>query len=222
MHPYTQPLIEAFEAEANPANAGPMKRYMKDRFEFYGIKTPQRREIFRAFLKHYGLPHISQLEDVVKDLWSQPYRECHYCAVEIFRKFQKQLQPGHVALMEELTTTNSWWDTVDTIAAHLAGPLFKKHPELIPEHAERWINSDNFWLQRVAILYQLGYKKDTDAERLFRYCRMRAGSKEFFIRKGIGWALRQYAYTDPQAVQRFVAETPLHSLSQREAMKHLG
>lgn len=221
MHPYLQPLITTLEAAADPALATPMSKYMKNRFEFYGIKTPQRRDIFKTFIKTHGLPPMDELEDIVEELWGQPYRECHYCAVELLRKCEKQLKPVHLPLIEEMITTNSWWDTVDTIAAHLGGPLFKKHPELIPLHADRWINSDNFWLQRTAILYQLAYKRDTDAERLFSYCKQRASSKEFFIRKGIGWALRQYAYTNPQAVKQFVVETPLHSLSQREALKNL-
>ncbi len=216
---YIQPLIEAFEAADNSANAVPMKKYMKDHFEFYGIKSPQRREIFKNFLKQHGLPPIDELEEVVEALYDQPYRECHYAAIEIFQKFQKQFNPQHLALMEELTITHSWWDTVDVIAGHLVGPFFKKYPDLIPEHTERWINGDNFWLQRVAILYQLGYKQQTDAERLFRFARLRAGSKEFFIRKGIGWALRQYSYHNPEAVRQFVTDTPLHSLTKREALK---
>lgn len=196
-----------------------MERYMKNRFEFYGIKTPQRREILRLFLKENGLPHINQLEDVVEALYDQPRRECHYAALEIFQKLRKQFNPQHLALIEELTITHSWWDTVDVIAAHLAGPFFKKYPELLPEYTERWIASENIWLQRVAILYQLGYKAETDQKRLFRFAEMRAGSKEFFIRKGIGWALRQYSYQNPDAVRQFVANTPLHSLTKREALK---
>ena len=222
MHPYIQPLLNAFEIAANPANAEPMQRYMKDRFEFYGIKTPQRREILRQFIKTHGLPPIEELEDVMEALYDQPHRECHYAALEICQKFQKQFKPQHLSLIEELTITNSWWDTVDVIAAHLAGPFFKKYPELIPEHTERWINSDNFWLQRVAILYQLGYKAKTDQERLFRFASLRADSKEFFIRKGIGWALRQYSYYNPEAVKQFVATTPLHPLSMREALKGIN
>lgn len=219
---YIQPLLNAFEAAANPTLAEPMKKYMKGRFEFYGIKAPQRREIFKNFLKEYGLPPVAELEDVVEALWEQPYRECHYAAVEIFQKFQKQFPPHQIALMEELIATNSWWDTVDVIAAHLVGPFFRKYPDLIASNTERWINCDNLWLQRTAIIYQLSYKGQTDSEQLFRFARQRASSKEFFIRKSIGWALRQYSYHNPEAVRQFVEETPLHPLSKREALKGIA
>jgi 3-methyladenine DNA glycosylase AlkD len=221
MHPYLQPLISALDAAANPTQAGPMEKYMKNHFVFYGIKSPQRKEIFKAFIKEYGLPPIDELEDIIEALWEMPYRECHYVAIDLLEKMLNKLDPKHLPILEEMLTANSWWDTVDTIASHLIGGLLKKHHELIPENTERWINSDNFWLQRVAIIYQLGYKNDTDAKRLFRYCKMRAGSKEFFIRKGIGWALRQYSYTNPNAVIQFVAQNDLSPLSQREALKGL-
>jgi 3-methyladenine DNA glycosylase AlkD len=221
MHPYLQPLIASLEAAANPTLAGPMEKYMKNHFTYYGIKSPQRKEIFRAFIKAYGLPPVAALEDIIEALWEMPYRECHYVAIDLLDKMQKKLEPKHLPMLEEMLTTNSWWDTVDILASHQIGGLLKKYPELIPENTERWINSDNFWLQRVAIIYQLGYKNDTDAERLFRYCKMRAGSKEFFIRKGIGWALRQYSYTNPNAVIQFVAQNDLSPLSQREALKGL-
>ncbi len=222
MHSYLQPLIASLEAAANPALAGPMEKYMKNLFVFYGIKSPQRKEIFKAFVKEYGLPPIDELEDTINALWDMPYRECHYVAIDLLEKMPKKLEPKHLPMLEEMLTTHSWWDTVDLIASHQIGGLLKKYPELMPENTQRWINSDNFWLQRAAILYQLGYHKDTDAERLFRYCRLRAISKEFFIRKGIGWALRQYSYTNPDAVLQFVAENNLSPLSKREALKGIN
>lgn len=222
MHPYIKPLLSAFEAAANPTLAGPMEAYMKNRVVFFGIKSPERKAIFKAFVKKHGLPSIDELEDIIESLWEQPYRECHYAAVDLLDKMQKELEPKHLPMLEELILTNSWWDTIDMIASHQIGGLLKKHPELIPANTERWIQSDNFWLQRVAIIYQLGYKQDTDAEHLFRFCKLRSGSKEFFIRKGIGWALRQYSYANPEAVKQFVAAHELSPLSQREALKGLN
>ncbi len=222
MHSYIKPLISSLAAAANPTVAGPMEAYMKNRFVFYGIKSPERKAIFKTFVKTNGLPAIDELEDVIESLWEQPYRECHYCTLELLDKMQKHLEPKHLPMLEELIITNSWWDTIDMIASHQIGGLLKKYPELITDNTERWIQSDNFWLQRLAIIYQLGYKKDTDAERLFRYCTLQAGSKEFFVRKAIGWALRQYAYTNPIAVKQFVANTNLSPLSQREALKGLN
>lgn len=222
MHPYLQPLISALVAAANPNMAGPMEKYMKNHFSYYGIKSPRRKEIFKAFVKEYGLPPINELEDIIEALWDMPYRECQYVAIDLMDSMQKKLDPNHLPMLEEMLTTQSWWDTVDIIAVHQVGGLLKKHPELISENTQRWINSNNFWLQRVAILYQLGYKKDTDTQQLFKYCKQLAGSKEFFIRKAIGWALRQYSYTDPDAVKRFVTETDLSPLSKREALKGIN
>jgi 3-methyladenine DNA glycosylase AlkD len=210
------------EAAANPTLAGPMEKYMKNHFVFYGIKSPQRKEVFRSFTKEYGLPQLTDLEDIIKALWEMPYRECHYVAIDLLDKMLKKLEPKHLPMIEEILTTHSWWDTVDFIASHQIGGLLKKYPELIPENTERWISSDNFWLQRASILHQLGFHKNTDAERLFRYCRLRASSKEFFIRKGIGWALRQYSYTNSNAVLQFVAENDLSPLSKREALKGIN
>ncbi len=219
MHAYIKLLLSAFEDAANPTLARPMEAYMKHQFEFYGIKSPQRREIVKAFIKQHGLPPLADLEDVIEALWDMPYRECHYAALDLLDKMIKKLEPKHLPMLEELVVTNSWWDTVDPLASHHIGGLLKRHPELILDNTERWIKSDNFWLQRVAIMYQLGYKNDTDAERLFMYCKTRANSREFFIRKAIGWALRQYAAIDPMAVAQFVATNELSGLSQREALK---
>lgn len=136
MHPYAQPLVYALQAAANPADAGPMERYMKNRFEFFGIKTTPRREILKQFVRNHGLPPIAELEDVIEALWGQPHRECHYCAVELLERMRKQLGPQHLPLLEELVVTNSWWDTVDVIASHLVGFLFKQHPQFVPGYTE--------------------------------------------------------------------------------------
>ncbi len=124
--------------------------------------------------------------------------------------------------MRELITTKSWWDTVDTLAAHTVGPLVAAHPELA-DTMDAWVGDENMWLSRTAILHQLRYKERTDAERLFRYCTARAGHKDFFIRKAVGWALREYAYTDPDGVRAYISEhrDNLSPLSVREASKHL-
>lgn len=124
-----------------------------------------------------------------------------------------------LATLRWLVTHKSWWDTVDSLA-HSTGILVQAHPELV-DAMDTWIDDKNFWVARVAILHQLSYKHDTDATRLFDYCARRATDTEFFIRKAIGWALRQYARTDMPAVKDFVASHPeLSPLSAREALKH--
>ena len=124
--------------------------------------------------------------------------------------------------MKALITTNSWWDTVDALAVHVVGTMVHRHRELAAV-MDRWIDADDFWLARTAILHQLRWKSDTDTSRLFTYALRRAADNEFFIRKAIGWALRVYATTDPDAVRTFVDrhEDTLSALTQREARKHL-
>ena len=123
--------------------------------------------------------------------------------------------------IRQLIVTKSWWDTVDALAAHVVGVMVARQPVLLSTMDE-WVVSDELWLIRTAILHQLRYKSQTDTERLFRYCAQHAGHKDFFIRKAIGWALREYARTDPDAVRRFVkTQSALSGLSVREALKHL-
>jgi 3-methyladenine DNA glycosylase AlkD len=115
----------------------------------------------------------------------------------------------------------SWWDTVDTISGGPLGIHFQRFPKVRERYLARWRASDNIWLRRATILFQLNYKKETDFDLLCEIIRENLNSKEFFINKAIGWSLRQYARHDPQAVKGFVTSIPLHPLSRREAMKHL-
>ncbi len=124
--------------------------------------------------------------------------------------------------VERLIRTKSWWDTVDVLAGHVVGPLVARNPGLTAT-IDAWIDDADFWIVRTAILHQLGYGADTDADRLFGYVDRRCSDTEFFIRKACGWALRQYARTDPEAVRAFVLDRGdrLSGLTRREALKHL-
>ncbi|TCZ71079.1 DNA alkylation repair protein [Paenibacillus albiflavus] len=198
-----------------------MAKYMKNLFPYLGIKTPEREALFRGFTKVHGLPDVTELDKIVRELWLLPEREYAYIAMNLLNKRLKLLGSEQADLLEYLIVTRSWWDTVDLLAGQVAGSLFTRYPELIDRYAESWIVADNMWLQRAAILFQLKYKNRTDEERLFRYIKHCLSSKEFFIQKSIGWALREYAKTEPERVRQFVAETPLPALSKREALKHL-
>jgi 3-methyladenine DNA glycosylase AlkD len=120
-----------------------------------------------------------------------------------------------------MLVTKSWWDTVDSIAGGTVGVHFRRFPDVRAKYLAKWRASDNFWLRRTTILFQLNYKKDTDFDLLCEIICENLDSKEFFINKAIGWSLRQYARIDPKAVTKFVKSTSLHPLSRREAMKHL-
>jgi 3-methyladenine DNA glycosylase AlkD len=174
--------------------------------------------------EHYraqGLPPLADLDAILRDLWALPQREYQYAANGLLEKFETQLPASFIETLEYLLVTKSWWDTVDTIAAGTLGVHFQRYPVVRRKYLARWRKSDNFWLRRATILFQLGYKKDTDFTLLCDIICENLGSKQFFINKAIGWALRQYTRTDPEAVRRFVADTPLHPLSVREALKWL-
>jgi 3-methyladenine DNA glycosylase AlkD len=221
MHPYVASLKTLFEQNADPVQAAPMKKYMRDQFEYLGIKTPQNAVLQKEFYKEHGLPELSELDEVLHDLWSLPEREFQYVGMGLLGKFEQQLPAEFIDTVEYLIVTKSWWDTVDAIASHTVGTHFKRFPKIRERYLKKWRISKNIWLRRTVILFQLGYKKDTDFELLAEVIQENLGSTEFFINKAIGWALRQYAYTDPNAVREFVKSTALHPLSRREAMKHL-
>jgi len=221
MHPYVIQLKALFEENADPAQAPAMKRYMRDQFEYLGIKTPQSVALQKEFYEKNGLPEVSELDRILRDLWALPQREFQYAALGLLGRLESQLPADFILTIEYLITNKSWWDTVDGIAAGTVGTHFKRHPGVRKKYLRRWRKSENFWLRRTTILFQLNYKKETDFDLLCDLILENLGSKEFFINKAIGWALRQYARTDPNAVKRFVKATPLHPLSRREAMKHL-
>jgi 3-methyladenine DNA glycosylase AlkD len=186
-----------------------------------GIKTPQSAALRKEFITKHGLPELADLDQIVRDLWSLPEREFQYVAVGLLGKFEKKLPADFIETIEHLLTTKSWWDTVDSIAGNTVGVHFKRHPAVKKKYLAKWRKSEDFWLRRTAILFQLNYKEETDFDLLCEIIRENLNSKEFFINKAIGWALRQYARMDPKAVEKFVKSTPLHPLSRREAMKHL-
>jgi 3-methyladenine DNA glycosylase AlkD len=219
---YTERLEVYLRAHADATEAVPMAAYMKHHFAFLGLKSPGRMELTRQFWKENGLPGPEELAAVVRELWALPEREYHYTALELLRRMSGTFRPDDIALLEELIVTKSWWDTVDVIAGHLVGGLLERYPAMIPDYTDRWISSDDIWLQRTALLFQLRYKHKTDSALLFQLAARCADSKQFFIRKAIGWALREYSKTNPDAVVRFVQETPLSPLSAREALKVVG
>lgn len=221
MHPYTTGLKDLFEANADPVEAGPMSAYMRKQFPYLGIKSPKNGELQREYIATHGLPTVSDLDIITRELWALPEREFQYVAVSLISKLKKNLQPDFIETMETMIVTKSWWDTVDSLATDPVGTHFKRYPEVRDTTMPVWRKSNNLWLRRSCILFQLGYKHDTDFDLLKEIIGENLGSREFFINKAIGWALREYTRTDPDGVRAFVAETPLSSLSAREALKWL-
>jgi len=221
MHPYVKSIQTHLQKHADPVAAGSMKRYMRDQFEYLGIKIPRLGELLKEYYGRHGLPDVAELDVIARDLWSLPQREFQYTATGMIGRFEKELPEKFIETLEYLIVTKSWWDTVDTISPGTLGVHFKRYPKTRKKYLAKWRKSDNFWLRRACILFQLNYKQETDFDLLKEIICENLGSKEFFINKAIGWALRQYTRVDPQGVRRFVAENPLNPLSAREALKWL-
>jgi len=216
---YIKELKDIFEKNKNPDNAIQMKSYMRDKFEFYGIQATERREISRHLLRMENRPPKSKLDKVIKKLWSEEKRELHYFVLDLMQRYQKKYKVEDIGLMEYMVFNNSWWDTVDITAKKIIGSYLKIYPEYKIEYVDKWIKSDNIWLQRTAILFQLGYKEETDQKLLFKIIERLKDIDEFFIQKAIGWALRAYSYKKPEVVKAYIKNNELSNLSTREGLK---
>lgn len=197
--------------------------YMRHQFEFLGVATPDRRAASKTAIRLAKKSNPSELIEFAQLCWAQSEREFQNIGADILRAGAKQLQPSDLPAVRALIETKSWWDTIDSLAPWTVGIMVRSHPGLVDE-MDKWIADPNIWVARSAILHQLSYKDDTDAERLFRYVASRASDTEFFIRKASGWALRQYARFDTEAVVDFVEahDDQLSGLTKREALKHLN
>jgi len=216
---YFAELTEAFEKNADPVKAAGAKAYMRNKSEFYGIPSPVRRQLVKEFIVKWGLPRYDQLEELVYFAWEQPQREWQYTAIEITERFVKNADKELLDISEWMITNKSWWDTVDFVAPNIAGMLFKKFPEVKSDYIENWMLSGNLWLQRSCLIHQLRYNKSVDRALLFNLCERLAAHPDFFIRKAIGWSLRQYSKHAPEAVIDFVHNHKLSNLSTKEALK---
>jgi 3-methyladenine DNA glycosylase AlkD len=220
MHPYIESLRVILQADADPIRAVGAKAYMRNQFEFFGIPMPVRRTLCRQYIKQ-SLPPYAEIEVILKELFAQPERELHYFAIELLAAMKKQWTKEIISIMEDLIVTKSWWDTVDYMASVWTAPYFMKYPDRIASVTGRWNRSEDMWLQRSSLLFQLKYKKDMDTDLLSRYIDHLSSSKEFFIQKAIGWCLREYSKTEPAWVKKFVATHSLAPLSKREALKRI-
>ncbi|WP_437026291.1 DNA alkylation repair protein [Streptomyces sp. enrichment culture] len=216
-------LTGEYPAAADAERAAGMRAYMKDVAPFLGLTSPVRRSLTRAVLAGLPRPDESDCTAVALHCWRLPEREYHYFAVDYLRRHVTHCSSGFLPVVRHLLTTVPWWDTVDLLAAHVVGGLVAADRGLARD-MDAWIEDEDLWLVRAALLHQLRYKEHTDTDRLFGYCLRQAGHGDFFVRKAVGWCLREYAKTDPDAVRAFVAEhrTRLAPLSVREALRTVG
>jgi 3-methyladenine DNA glycosylase AlkD len=212
-------IKEVFTKNSNESIALQQAAYMKNNFEFFGLKSPIRKALQRPFLIKKNLPSKEVAFQLVQDLWNEPQRELHYFAMELLFKYNNEYEKEDVKFFEKLISENSWWDSIDFISPNILGVYFKKFPEMRKETVERWLKSENFWLQRSTLLFQLKYKEELDTELLTYVIDRLKHEKEFFIRKAIGWILREYSKVNPGWVTKYVEQTTLQPLSRKEALK---
>ena len=219
---FIESLETAFLENGNPENGVAMAKYMRNHFSFFGLKTEERRRIFKTIWEKNQKEVGENTREIALQLFGKQHREMHYCAIEILTKqLNGNYKKDDIQLIEKLITTNSWWDSVDTIAKFILGEYLLEYPLETEKVIERFTNSKNMWLNRSAILFQLGYKEKTNFDLLKEICEKHQDSKEFFIQKAIGWALREYAKTNPEAIRNFVLNSDLKPLSKKEALKNI-
>ncbi|MCB0593686.1 MAG: DNA alkylation repair protein [Lewinellaceae bacterium] len=218
---YLQHVKSVFQAAGDPERAQGQMAYMRNQFEYYGLRAPEWVALSKQIFADKGIPEGEDLQTLARLCMEDEYREINYFALEMVQKVQKKQPEAFIEFFEELITTRSWWDTVDWLSK-LVGIHFRRFPHLIAPVTERWMASGNMWLQRVCLIFQLTYKEKTDTELMFRFILELQDSKEFFIQKAAGWALRQYSKTDPEAVKAFIEAHPgLAPLTKREGLKRL-
>lgn len=215
---YFEAIRRIFFEYGDPDIAQQQMAYMKFHFDFFGMKATTWLPLTKKFHAENGLPKGDDLLEFVRLCFADARREMHYFGIETFQKNLKTQPREAIHFFEELITSNSWWDSVDWLAK-LVGQHFQRFPDLILPTTERWMDSGNMWLQRVCIIFQLFYREKTDTELMFRYIRRVSNSKEFFLQKAAGWALRQHSRTDPALVRQFVETTPLPPLTRREGLR---
>lgn len=212
-----------FKAIADPLKASEMQAYMKTQMPFYGVQKPARELVYKQIRKEFCPQNIEDYISGVKALWANKHRELKYTAIDYAMSFDRYILPESLALYIELVEDGQWWDFVDPIAIHLIGRAYYKERRKVKSKVESLVKNKNMWLRRSAILVHNAHKDQTDQEQLFRHALLLAHESEFFIRKAIGWALRDYSYVDAKAVIGFLTKhkNELSGLTYREGAKAL-
>jgi len=220
-------LRKTLRQAADVSRAPAMQAYMKSAMPYHGVPLPLVRKLCKAAFADLGLVNAAEWQGLVLALWrGAKFREERYaalslCAQRCAADFQT---PPAMKMYEELIVTGAWWDYVDDIAAHRVGVILRGYPGPLRRKMLSWSRCDNLWKRRTAILCQLEFKAETDLDLLYACIEPSLGSQEFFLRKAIGWALRQYAWTDGAEIKRYVRlnRARLSALSYREAVKNLS
>jgi 3-methyladenine DNA glycosylase AlkD len=220
---YISNLANSFEQFKDYQRAVSMKQYMRNQFEFLGVTSVLRKELFTRWKKELpqNLSYKTRWE-IIHELWKKEEREFQYVAIDWLNSWKTiEIQEVDDKNIKFLISNKSWWDTVDLISSNILGKYGQKFPNKMFEVIEEWSEEDSIWLHRATIIFQLRYKQNTDIKTLTKQIIRFKSNKEFFIQKSIGWSLREYAKTDPNWVKEFIADQEISGLAKREALKHL-
>jgi len=223
MQPITKYIRVELSKITDPIKAPQMQAYMKTEQPFYGVQSKARKQVFKEAINKYPIKSRDEWKTVILELWNGVHREEMYQALEVAYKYQVYHTEEAWKFYEKLLRTTTNWDTVDGIAPSLFGPLVLKY-RYFEKNIWNWTDDENFWVRRASILVHLKHKEKTNIQLLSQTILKLAHEKEFFIRKAIGWILRQYSYTDADWVIQFVNkhEDKLSGLSKREALKAIN
>jgi 3-methyladenine DNA glycosylase AlkD len=226
-HPLVTELRRRLRSAGDSARAAAMQSYMKSPMPFHGVPTPVMRALTRELIAAHPLTGFGEWHDTTLELWrGARFREERYAAIELtgHRLYRDHQLMKSLPLYEELIVTGAWWDLVDGVAGNRLGPLLERYQAPMHKRMLTWSRSPDRWKRRSSIICQLRFKQATDLELLYACIEANLADPDFFIRKAIGWALRQYAWTDAAEIRRYVGEhvAALSPLSRREALKNIG
>lgn len=208
---------------ADPERAKQMAAYMKSDMPFYGVTAPERKLVFREARNLFPVETPDDYEAAVLALWAQPHRETKYVGLGYATEHRKQIGVEWLGLYEKLIIEGAWWDFVDDIAVHAVGRALLSQRREVTPIVRSWIDSGDMWLRRTAIICQVRHKDETDESLLFDHALACLHDREFFIRKAIGWALRDYSWVQPEVVRGFLLQHKheMSGLTYREGAKRI-
>ncbi len=209
-----------FKKHSNKHKASQMEAYLKNKFSFFGINADERRQLLKKHFAVIAFPSEKSLIKMSNDFYKLPEREFQLCAVDLLISHKSLLTPYFLPQLKKLIRSKSWWDTVDFLSSYILGHLAKNQE--LKQSLNNWITDNNMWIRRSAILFQLKYKQTTDWEILKNFILQERESKEFFIQKAMGWALREYSKTNAKTVVQFIKSQTLPALTKREGLKYIN
>lgn len=227
-HDLLDDLRRALGTAGDAVRAAGQQRYMKSAMPYWGLTSPVLRATVRPILDEpaYRIETRQEWEGTIRALWDEAtHREEWYAALAVarHRHYRRWRDSDTMPLYRHLIETGAWWDVVDDIATHLVREVVLGNPEVEGLRMREWADDEHLWLRRSAVICQVGAKERTDPVLLADVIEPNLSDRDFFVRKAIGWALRDYARTRPEWVKTFVSShESLSGLSRREALKHLG